>query len=471
MDSAAKVGALALALILLGGWALFFMGAGAFRPEMNLYYVEFEDAGGLAAGATVMMRGVPIGSVENVSLQETAAVAALRLKKDISIPFGSEGLLRSSLISLGDQEMLIIPGAGAAMLRPGATLIGRQESALETMLPGSQNTLDELTATLTAMRTLLEDKELTAGVKSTLKSADGLMKEGQVTARQFGGLAGSLDRSMLTLERRLTPLALKAEQTFESTSKLMGEVQAMLDRGELEGKTLALLDELGAAAAEGRRLVGEMNSLVADPELRGAMTRTLDNVEEASRSGAGMAKKLDEAAAEGQKAARELTALLQRANGLADGVQDLIDKVNGAVGGIGSAAGAASALAPEVRIAQSNLEGRLRTDITTTVPAGKETLEVGLFDAFERNQLIAQLRRPLDESLALRYGIYGSEPGLGVDYALAPRAGFRADLFGLNSTRLDASFRYDFGSGVSGWIGLERAFDRNAAMFGIGLKR
>jgi phospholipid/cholesterol/gamma-HCH transport system substrate-binding protein len=471
MDSAAKVGALALALILLGGWALFFMGAGAFRQEMDLYYVEFEDAGGLAEGAAVMMRGVPIGTVENVSLQETAAVAKLQIRKGAAIPQGSEGLLRSSLISLGDQEMLILPGAGAVMLRPGSTLIGRQESALETMLPGAQNTLDELTGALTAMRALLEDKELTAGVKSTLKSADGLMQEGRVTARQFGGLAGSLDRSMLTLERRLTPLALKAEQTFDSTSKLMAEVQGLLDKGELEGRTLALLDELSAAAAEGRRLVGEMNALVADPELRGAMTRTLDNVEEASRSGAGMAKKLDEAAAEGQKAARELTALLQRANGLADGVQDLIDKVNGAVGGIGSAAGAATSLAPEVRIAQSNLEGRLRTDITAAVPAGRETLELGLYDAFERNQLIAQLRRPLDESLGLRYGIFGSEPGVGVDYSFAPRAGFRADLFGLNSARLDASFRYDFGSGVSGWIGLERVFDRNAAMFGIGLKR
>jgi hypothetical protein len=44
-------------------------------------------------------------------------------------------------------------------------------------------------------------------------------------------------------------------------------------------------------------------------------------------------------------------------------------------------------------------------------------------------------------------------------------------LFGLNNTRLDASFRYDFGRGITGWVGLERIFDRNAAMFGIGLKR
>jgi phospholipid/cholesterol/gamma-HCH transport system substrate-binding protein len=471
MESSAKVGALVLAFVLLGGWALFFLGEGAFRTETEAYYVEFPDAGGLAPGAVVMMRGVPIGSVESVNLETSAAVAKLALKPNVNVPTGTVGLLRSSLISLGDQELLLVPGAGTSRLSPGSTILGSKESALETMLPGAQDTLQELSGTLAAMRELLQDPALKGGTTKALASAEGLMNEGQVTARKFGNLAGSLDGSLKGLEGRLGPLMASAESTFKSTEKLMASVESVLSKGEFEGKTLALLDELTAAATEGRRLVAEMNSLAADPELRGAMTRTLDNVEEASKSGAGMAQKLDAAAAEGQRAAQELTALLKRANSLADGVQDLIDRVNGAVGGFGAAAQGAGSLQPDIKVAQSNLEGRLRTDISTMIPAGQEKLELGLFDAFERNQLIAQFHRPMDESLVLRYGIFASEPGLGVDYAVASRAGFRADLFGLNNTRLDASFRYDFGRGVTGWVGLERIFDRNAAMFGIGLKR
>lgn len=151
-------------------------------------------------------------------------------------------------------------------------------------------------------------------------------------------------------------------------------------------------------------------------------------------------------------------------------VNDLLDKVNGVIG-----KGGKGPKLPDVT-ATLDLEhsgdlGRFRTDLTASVALGKGHVDVGFWDAFEGNKLILQYGQTYNSNLSYRYGIYGSKPGVGVDYRLLPRLTLRNDVWDLNHLRYDPRLRYDFGGGFVGWVGLDRAFDRNAPIFGIGISR
>jgi phospholipid/cholesterol/gamma-HCH transport system substrate-binding protein len=115
--------------------------------------------------------------------------------------------------------------------------------------------------------------------------------------------------------------------------------------------------------------------------------------------------------------------------------------------------------------------GRIRTDMNVTIPVGEENLTFGLYDAFESNKLNLQFSRNLNNYLALRYGVYASKPGVGVDYALAPRLNLRSDLFGLNEPQLDLRLGYRLDSRFNAWVGVERIFQRPMAAIGFGIKR
>jgi hypothetical protein len=106
-----------------------------------------------------------------------------------------------------------------------------------------------------------------------------------------------------------------------------------------------------------------------------------------------------------------------------------------------------------------------------TVPFGEERATIGLYDAAESNKLNLQLGRDLTSLLSLRYGVYASKPGIGVDYVLSPRVSLRGDLFGLNDPQMDFRVAYGFGQGFNAWAGIERVFQRPMVAFGVGVKK
>ncbi len=72
---------------------------------------EFEEASGLTAGNPVRMKGVNVGSVESIRLdQETQTVRArLRIEEGIRIPEGSHAKV-AGFSGIGGVRISILPG-------------------------------------------------------------------------------------------------------------------------------------------------------------------------------------------------------------------------------------------------------------------------------------------------------------------------------------------------------------------------
>ena len=440
-----------------------------FAKPTTEYYVEFADAGGLTKGATVLLAGVRIGSVTSVELvAERKARVTIAVDEDHRIPAGSTAILPTSFISIGDLRVEIVPPQESglvAYLKPGDTFYGYVKSPLESLMPDSESTIKELNATLTAFRELLEDEEMRAGVNR-------LVAASEQTIASFGDLAVRMDGLLADNADSFATLLATTGRSLENLEAVSVAVKDLVESGELEDRTIALLDNLNEAVVMGQELMAELNAFATDPEMKRAITETLENVKAMSESGTRIAASAEVMAENGVVVSVEAVKLARKANELADEVKELLDTFRETLdrlrtGGASLATGAELT----VDLIRETEPGRFRSDLNVTLPLGEERLTLGLYDAFERNKINLQLGRDYGSHLAFRYGVYAGKAALGVDYALASRLGLRGDLFGLNEPQLDLRFRYHFGDGVNGWFGVERIFQRPMPTAGVGIKK
>lgn len=96
---------------------------------------RFSNIGGLTKGAPVTVAGVPVGSVEKLTLgQDFCALVELRLSKGTRIPADSSASIRSRGL-LGDKYVAISPGPGDDLLREGSRITDTEASVdLESLL-------------------------------------------------------------------------------------------------------------------------------------------------------------------------------------------------------------------------------------------------------------------------------------------------------------------------------------------------
>jgi phospholipid/cholesterol/gamma-HCH transport system substrate-binding protein len=99
------IGLVALAVLMLQ----FTKGSSLFKPTYNLY-LKSKNVGGLKAGASVLMSGVPIGSVSDIELnpQGTNVTITLKIYKKYAIRKDAEVRIEQSGF-LGDQFVAVVP--------------------------------------------------------------------------------------------------------------------------------------------------------------------------------------------------------------------------------------------------------------------------------------------------------------------------------------------------------------------------
>lgn len=107
------------------------LGAGALvGTDTTTIQARFTNLGGLTPGASVLISGVEVGRVERVTLDERyAAIATLRIRKDVPLPADTRAAIRSSGL-IGDKHIALSPGAEEDLLASG-DLITDTENAVD----------------------------------------------------------------------------------------------------------------------------------------------------------------------------------------------------------------------------------------------------------------------------------------------------------------------------------------------------
>lgn len=469
MQSAWKVGMLVLgfAASLVGAYAV--LGRSLFAEPVDQYQAVFADAGGVVAGSPVMLSGVRVGQVASVRLTgPRTATLELALKMGTPVPQGTQAVIASSLIGIGDRPIeLRAPEGSTALLSPGATLQGAMQSPLESLAPESRETLQALNATLKATQGLLEDQKMRGRVVDLLESSN-------KTVTEFGVLASQINKVVAQNQGEVQAALMKAGKMLDDLSVATQAVARIAGDGKMEGKVTALLDEMNATMKQSNALVADLRKTVNDPELQGPVKEILANTKTMTESGTKIASNAEEMTKNGITLSEKAIEIADKASKLADELSSVLKKFDqalGSVAGIARPGGGISNIETQATLTRETNPGRFRTDFEAKIPFRNDSFTIGMYDAFEGNKLIAQFGRPVNPNLNLRYGVFASKPGVGVDFRLAPAAWLRGDLYDVNDPRFDVRARIDFNRDLNGWLGIERIFERPAPSFGIGIRR
>jgi len=471
MQSAWKVGGLVVifAAMMMGVFAV--LKSSIFAQPTDTYYVRFADAGGLSSGAEVLLAGVAIGKVESVTLADDGtARAKLSIEQGRQITKDIVAVLPTGFISLGDRQVLLERKSNESGVYSPNNITdpipGGIKGPLEDIFPDTESTMQELNKTMVAFQNLLGDKELKDGLI-------GVMKSGEQTATKFGNLADSLGGTLNRNGDEIDALMTSMVATMKNMQEVTAEINEFAGSGKMQAQAEQLLTTMNSAAKQGELLVGDLREYTNDPTVKENLTSTLDNFKTMSDSGVNIAKDAELMTKNGVEISEQTKQLMTKANKLADEVEKLIGDVKGAVQKFGPAG--ATSLIPAVEI-ESDLTyqqepGRLRADVNLTIPAGKEKIVLGLYDAFETNKLNVMFQRALNDKADLRYGVYASKPGVGVSYAFAPNTWLKGELFGLNDPQFDLRLKRQINRNIHGWLGIEDVFGTRSPSIGIGIKK
>ena len=258
-------------------------------------YAEFEEAGGLVSGNPVRMKGVGVGTVGNVQLnQKTQKVRVrLQLKQDVRIPKGSYARV-SGFSGFGGVRVSITPGPNSnPPLPPKSTLSPPPEGTvferLTDQAPALANKADsvltstnvtmaalgrqlqspesDLRRTLASVRQITNDLEsVTDAEKETIRALLQNLRTISGDLKAFMGENGdSLDVAVRRLNRSLTRLN-QGLASFEETSATLDTITTKLNEGTgTAGRLLndpGLYMKLDSAAA---RANGILQDFKRDP--------------------------------------------------------------------------------------------------------------------------------------------------------------------------------------------------------------
>jgi len=201
---------------------------------------QFESADGIAEGTPVTVRGLPVGTVEDVSLSDTGGVRAqLRIQEDVRLTEGTTASIRG-LAALDDVSVSLQRTPGGEPLAPGARIPTAKGGTLEELrkraVPIAQrvdSALAEATGTFSEARQVLGNSEpevqalltnlqsASAGVESFVQSERDRLRRVlahvEETSASMADLAGDLEHVTGTNRDTLERAVQDTERTLHHT--------------------------------------------------------------------------------------------------------------------------------------------------------------------------------------------------------------------------------------------------------------
>ena len=276
------VGAVSIAVLML-------LLVGAFRAKDlpiigggPVYYADFSEAGGLASGDQVMIAGVRVGRVEQVSLAGDHVRAKLRLTKKVS--FGEETRADIKVKTLLGAMAVQLEPAGPGQLAKGSEIpVSRTTSPYDVVqaFQGLSNTAGQIdTQQLANALTTIADLTRTTpqSFKAALQGVSQLSQDVAAKNSQIGTLLENLKRVSTVLDQRdgdIITLMQSATTLFDALDARRQSIHNLLvSTSDLSQKLTALI---GNTRQDLKPALDQLGQVVA------VLNKNEDNIDESLR--------------------------------------------------------------------------------------------------------------------------------------------------------------------------------------------
>lgn len=450
--------------------------------------VAFRDVKGLARQSIVRMRGVTIGEVETVRLETGSPdgtlphpIVTLRIEEKYLIPAESRFRIVSGVL-ITNPQIEIEPVASTGYI--SMTKVERKQG-LESGGP-----LEALSPELSKMVTHINDSfvELKSKFETTAKKLDRLLDETTQLVRTSNETVGGV-KTLVTdpkKQRQLANILTNLEKASDNgriaSAKLTQRLDEVLDSGKgtlskLEAKVLTLLDNLGTTLEDADLVVKKLTEQVTDPRLQQSLQETVELARTTLARFNQIASDLHQFTGDPQFQSDFKQTIANLKNATAQG-EEAVGKVNKLLGSVVGPDGKT----PSVKLPEANLlanvseridPSRLRVDLEARIATGRNALvNLGAYDLGGNTGLILQGGNRLrNGDWLLRYGLYDSRIGAGLEWMPSPGTGIRADLYNTNRPQLDLRALYRVNKNASLWLGVDGVFRRPAPLIGIQITR
>lgn len=424
----------------------------------QFYHIEavFPDAIGIREQARVYLAGVEVGEVQEVSLTpDLRARVRMAVRKDVVFPEDSTAVVMSPGIAGMDKLIALVPGKSPRLARDGSELQGKKEPGISNLAPVAEDAIQDmrrLVRSATELIDLYRDAEMKASIKQTLKNVEQASARLTVVADQAQKLLASAGKSFDAVvhdtrrSTRLLPQVVEDLQgLLEQSRELLRTAQHATESFDrfvsderFQQSLRDMAQEMSVLSAKLNRIADDIGKYTGDEELRQNVRTT---VAEARAT-------LTEARQATEKVNRFVERLIQPSR-LSIRPVDVSLDVFGRL-----------------------RDGLFRTDLTVSFPyRDNRFFHLGIYDVTESNKFIVQYGSQMTPTLDLRYGLYASKPGVGLDWRVGRNLSLRADVFDPNDLQINTRAKLSLGADWSLWLGVDSVFNGNQPVIGLQLTR
>lgn len=255
-SQAAKVGLFVVcvgAILLL---ALFVIGGLSFWRSVDEYHVVTDEGvSGIEVNASVLMRGVAIGRVRSIALDDTnydQVTIVLEIDPDIPIPVGSKAYFER--VGLTGERVIDISGGTLAdgRLAPGSSL-PREQTELERMQARVVELSDDVVTLVADLRETVQDVQ---GLVAAVEPA-------RVTAVVEALDSERIARIIEQTERATATMAATSKQLERTVIEARGGIDAITkDIDDVASKAATVLEQAEDAAKSLEDTIDEADSVL-----------------------------------------------------------------------------------------------------------------------------------------------------------------------------------------------------------------
>jgi phospholipid/cholesterol/gamma-HCH transport system substrate-binding protein len=247
-----RVGVLVLVSAVLLVWGVFWLSDKEIGGGGLEIYAIAADAQQITDGARVYMRGVDVGAVRGVELQEDQVVLRLEVRYADPLPDDTRGLIRPAGF-LGNQMIVLLPGVSRTALANGDSIslsVGAEISTIAGELGDKADDLLVRAAAIFSDQTIADIQTTSSAVAGAMTELQRLMEDqsgtigelvvnlNAVSAQLKSATEGTdLEATVARIDSITTRLE-SASAGLDSTSHSLASITRKMDEGE---GTLGLL--------------------------------------------------------------------------------------------------------------------------------------------------------------------------------------------------------------------------------------
>ena len=490
MSAEAKVGLLVIVVALLAvGTAIYLSGA---LRNIGAYQItaQFADVQGLDEGSPVRLSGVTVGRVTRIRLREhkdfpgKPAAVTMTIQADTILYASDRFEVRQGAL-VGDKYVSILRPetveAPRKRLDDNMVIGGGGASSAEVVLQEVRELIGSARISVDAINSMVTDVAVQEDFRTTIGNLRQATEQAVLITRRTTDVVNTVARAGQTNEARLSAIMVNLVDASEAVQASTRQVEQLLATSPIGAQ---MADQDAEAAMANLRLASENLAQVASnieelssDELMAANIRaSLESIREATES----LQKASQAAEDlitDEQVNEDLRVAVHESRLAAESGRATIEEAQAALGdvkGTMEIVRNTQKMFTQIDV-RSQLEFRhisgegLRADAAFDIrpdPDSGRYVRFGLRDIEDDPKLDLQLAQPTGAGLA-RVGLFNGQAGIGYEVGDGRARGIEAELYNLDTPRLDLRYRMGFEEKYRLLFGFERLFHGTDPMVGI----